>query len=81
MADKPLKLNWPNVITVTSAMILIGSIVFGAAFAGGWAAAILLDLGEGWTHIFQGAFCVLGVLAMISFLRGARRAEPFFTRD
>ncbi|BAT59935.1 hypothetical protein GJW-30_1_02470 [Variibacter gotjawalensis] len=79
MAEK--KLNWSNVITVTSAMILIGSIVFGAAFAGGWAAAILLELGGYWTHILQGAFCVIGVFAMIGFLRGAERAEPFYTRD
>src|SRR5260370_36991708 len=35
---------WPTVITIISAAILIGAEVFGAAFAGGWALAILLGL-------------------------------------
>ena len=35
---------WPSVITVVSAAILIGAEVFGAAFAGGWALAILFGL-------------------------------------
>ena len=36
------QIAWPSVITVVSAAILIGAEVFGAAFAGGWARAILL---------------------------------------
>jgi hypothetical protein len=81
MTTKPQTLNWPNVITVVSAMILIGSIVFGAAFAGGWALAILFDLGDLGVHILQGAFALLGIVVMISFLRGAQRAEPFWTHE
>ena len=56
---------WPSVITVISAAILIGAEVFGAAFAGGWALAILFGL---------------GVLVMIAFIRAAQRVEPFFRR-
>ena len=37
---------WPSVVTVISAAILIGAEVFGAAFAGGWALAILLGLDD-----------------------------------
>jgi hypothetical protein len=37
---------WPTVITIISAAILIGAEVFGAAFAGGWALAILLGLDD-----------------------------------
>jgi hypothetical protein len=37
---------WPSVVTVISAAILIGAEVFGAAFAGGWALAILFGLDD-----------------------------------
>jgi hypothetical protein len=68
---------WVNVITVFSAAILIGAEVFGAAFAAGWAFANLFGLGEYGVHILQGLFFALGVLVMISFIRNARRVEPF----
>ena len=56
---------WPSVITVISAAILIGAEVFGAAFAGGWALAILFGL---------------GVVIMVAFIRAAQRVEPFTRR-
>ena len=71
---------WTSVITVLSAAILIGAEVFGAAFAGGWALAILLGLGDTGAHILQGALFVLGVFVMIGFIRGAQRVEPFVKR-
>ena len=37
------RIVWLNVLTVFSAAILIGAEVFGAAFAGGWAIAILAE--------------------------------------
>jgi hypothetical protein len=40
------RIKWQNVSTVLSAAILIGAEVFGAAFAGGWALANLLSLGD-----------------------------------
>ena len=40
------KINWLNVNTVLSAAILIGAEVFGAAYAGGWAVANLIGLGD-----------------------------------
>ena len=39
------RILWPNVLTVVSAAILISAEVFGAAFAGSWAIANLLELG------------------------------------
>lgn len=71
---------WPNVITVVSAAILIGAEVFGAAFAGGWALAILAGLGDQGAHILQAVLFALGVLVMTAFLRAAQRVEPFFKR-
>ena len=79
---------WPSVITVISAAILIGAEVFGAAFAGGWALAILMPpeslylpiSQETWAHIVQAVLFGIGVLIMIAFIRGAQRIEPFTRR-
>ena len=71
------KIYWPSVLTVLSAAILIGAEVFGAAFAGGWALAILFGLNETGAHIMQGLLFLLGVVIMIGFIRGAQRIEPF----
>lgn len=74
------RIIWPNVITVMSAAILIGAEVFGAAFAGGWALAILFGLNEMEGHILQAALFVIGVFVMINFIRAAQRIEPFVRR-
>jgi hypothetical protein len=71
------QIYWPSVITVLSAAILIGAEVFGAAFAGGWAIAILLGFEDTGAHIIQGLLFVLGVAIMVAFIRGAQRIEPF----
>ena len=71
---------WTSVITVISAAILIGAEVFGAAFAGGWALAILFDLGDRGAHILQAVLFALGVFVMIGFIRAAQRVEPFTKR-
>ncbi|MCC6778131.1 MAG: hypothetical protein IT537_16090 [Hyphomicrobiales bacterium] len=74
------RIAWRNVMTVTSAAILIGAEVFGAAFAGGWAVANLLEWGTTGEHILQGIFFLAGIAVMIGFIRNARRVEPFTTR-
>jgi hypothetical protein len=71
---------WQSVVTVISAAILIGAEVFGAAFAGGWALAILFDLGDTGAHILQALLFVIGVFVMIAFVRNASRVEPFTRR-
>jgi nitric oxide reductase large subunit len=71
---------WPSVVTVISAAILIGAEVFGAAFAGGWALAILFGLGDTGAHILQAVLFAVGVLVMIAFIRAAQRVEPFTRR-
>ncbi len=63
-----------------SAAILIGAEVFGAAFAGGWALAILFGLSDTAAHIMQAVLFVIGVAIMIGFVRGAQRVEPFTRR-
>jgi hypothetical protein len=71
---------WPSVITVISAAILIGAEVFGAAFAGGWALAILLGLSNTGAHILQAVLFGMGVVIMVGFIRDAQRVEPFWKR-
>ena len=79
---------WPSVLTVLSAAILIGAEVFGAAFAGGWALAILLPPDtfnlplsqETWAHVLQAVLFAAGVFIMITFIRAAQRVEPFTRR-
>jgi hypothetical protein len=71
---------WPSVITVISAAILIGAEVFGAAFAGGWALAILFGLDDTGAHVVQAVLFAFGVFVMVAFVRAAQRVEPFFTR-
>jgi nitric oxide reductase large subunit len=74
------RIIWPSVITVISAAILIGAEVFGAAFAGGWALAILLGLDDTGAHILQAVLFAIGVLVMAAFIRAAQRVEPFTRR-
>jgi len=74
------RIVWPSVITVISAAILIGAEVFGAAFAGGWALAILFGVEETGAHIIQAVLFVIGVAIMVAFVRGAQRVEPFTRR-
>ena len=70
----------PTVITVISAAMLIGAEVFGAAFAGGWALAILLGLDDMGAHILQVVLFAVGVFIMAAFIRAAQRVEPFTRR-
>jgi nitric oxide reductase large subunit len=73
----PRQIIWGSVITVISAAILIGAEVFGAAFAGGWALAILFGLDNTGAHILQAVLFALGVLVMAAFIRAAQHVEPF----
>ena len=79
-STSPRAIVWPTVITVISAAILIGAEVFGAAFAGGWALAILFSLNDTAAHILQAVLFGIGVLIMVAFIRAAQRIEPFFKR-
>jgi hypothetical protein len=74
------EIAWPSVLTVISAAILIGAEVFGAAFAGGWALAILFGLSGFMSHVLQAILFIIGVAIMIGFIRGAQRVEPFTRR-
>ena len=74
------RIIWVHVLTVMSAAILIGAEVFGAAFAGGWALAILFGLEDTGAHVLQAVLFAVGVLVMVAFIRAAQRVEPFTRR-
>ncbi len=75
------RILWQNVSTVLSAAILIGAEVFGAAFAGGWAVASLIGLGNYGVYAFQIAFFLVGLFVMAAFVRNGMRVEPFTASD
>jgi hypothetical protein len=81
MALSGRRIVWLNVLTVVSAAILIGAEVFGAAFAGSWAIATLLDLGGIGARVLDGLFVLCGVAVMAQFIRHAHRIEPFTARE
>jgi hypothetical protein len=74
---RPRRIQWPHVLTVISAAILISAEVFGAAFAGSWAIATLMGLGAIGAHILDIIFMLCGLAVMVQFLRAAHRVEPF----
>ena len=84
----PRQIVWSSVITVVSAAILIGAEVFGAAFAGGWALAIVMPPEtfylsipqENWAHVLQAILFTIGVFVMVVFFRTAQTVEPFTRR-
>ena len=74
---EPRRILWQNVSTVLSAAVLIGAEVFGAAFAGGWAVANLIGLGDYGVYSLQIVFFLCGLFVMATFIRNAMRIEPF----
>ncbi len=81
MTGKSSRINWLNVSTVTSAAILIGAEVFGAAFAGSWAITALFGLDQIYRHVLDVVLFGAGIWIMVSFMRSAARVEPFTARD
>lgn len=75
------RIVWPHVLTVMSAVILIGAEVFGAAFAGSWALATLFGLGWIGARVLDALLLVCGIAVMVQFVRNAHRIEPFTARQ
>ncbi len=76
-ASSGRRILWQNVSTVLSAAVLISAEVFGAAFAGGWALALLFGLGDYGVYALQIIFFVFGAMVMLRFVRNAMKIEPF----
>ena len=68
--------NWRNIITVMSIMILIGTEVFGVAIASGWAIAGLFELGPVVGYVLMALFCLFGAWLMVQLWRRCTAVEP-----
>ena len=77
----PRRILWQNVSTVLSAAVLISAEVFGAAFAGGWAVANLIGLGDYGVYALQILLFLVGLFVMANFVRNGMRVEPFTASD
>ena len=75
-----MRINWPNMITVGSAVILVGTMIFGLAYATGWALGGFLGLGDLGAYFFEGVFLLIAAVGLIAFLRSAMKAEPIVER-
>jgi hypothetical protein len=65
-----------NLITIVSAMILIGTEVFGVAVAAGWAIAGLFELGDTVSYVLMAVFSAIGAWTMLALWRRATQVEP-----
>ena len=68
-----------NVLTVISASHPDRRRGVRRGFRGGWAIAGLFALGEYGVYALQLIFFIAGLAVMATFLRAARRVEPFTT--
>ena len=71
-------LNWQNLLTVVSVLVLVGTEVFGVALAAGWAIAGLFELGDTVGYALAGLFGLLGLYAMLLLWRSAVLIEPIW---
>ena len=69
-------LNWTNLLTIVSVLILIGTEVLGVALAAGWAIAGLFDLGDTVSYALMGLFSLLAAYAMFLLWRRSVVVEP-----
>ena len=66
-----------NLITILGLMVLVGTEVFAAAIAAGWALAGLLDLGDQVGHVLMALFSLVAAWIMVQLWQRAVKAEPF----
>jgi hypothetical protein len=68
--------NWQNLVTVVSVLILVGTEVFGVALAGGWAIAGLFELGDAVGYALMGLFSLFALYVVYLLWRRAVHIEP-----
>lgn len=69
-------INKRNFTTIICAAILIGTEVFGIAFAAGWAIAGIFELGDAVQYALMGLFSLGGLYVMGKFVQLANKVEP-----
>lgn len=76
-----MSLNVKNFVTIVSLMVLVGTEVFAAAVAAGWALAGLFELGDQVGHALMGLFSLGAAWIMVHLWRRATSIEPIWRRD
>lgn len=71
-----MAINTRNFTTIICAAILIGTEVFGLAFAAGWAIAGIFELGDVVQYVLMGLFSLGGLYIMARFVQMANKVEP-----
>ena len=79
-SKKQGRIIWPNLITVVSLAILIGTMIVGLGLATGWAIAGMLGLGEIGSMILVVLFVGVALVGIVAFWRIATRVEPVIER-
>ncbi|GEP02955.1 hypothetical protein [Methylobacterium oxalidis] len=69
-------MNTRNFITILSMMVLVGTEVFAAAIAAGWALAGIFELGDTVGHVLMGLFSLFAACIMLQLWRRAVSIEP-----
>ncbi|MBB4019663.1 MULTISPECIES: hypothetical protein [Chelatococcus] len=64
-----------TLVTLISVAVLVGTEVFAVAIAAGWAIAGIFELGQTVGYVLMGLFALVGLWAMVGFMRQAARAE------
>lgn len=72
----PGSVNWSNVLTVSSATVLVATQAIATAAAAGWAAAGLFNLGDIGEYGLMTLFGLAGVYVSVAYFRKAAKAEP-----
>lgn len=72
-------MNLRNLVTIVSLMVLVGTEVFAAAVAAGWALAGLFELGDTVGHVLMGVFSLGAAWVMVQLWRRATSVEPIRT--
>lgn len=78
MAKRKTGINHLNLLTIICVMILIGTEVFGVAFAGAWAIAGLFELGLTVEYILTAIFCLAGFWMMRKLWHSSVAIEPIY---
>ncbi len=74
------RFNSLNFFTIVCVMILVGTEIFGIAFAGAWAIAGLFELGLVVEYVLTGIFCIFGMWLMHKLWLSATAVEPIFDK-
>jgi hypothetical protein len=74
-SKKQGRIVWPNLITIVSLAILIGTMIVGLGLATGWAIAGALGLGEIGTYVIEAMFVCLAAAVIVAFWRKATSIE------